>query len=828
MDKLCGISFNQVIDSASIGEIGISSSGISNTTLKTWSPSLEEFGLTLSTATIGSKDGPYLVRCAGTERTNAGTEKIAYLLILDGDSRIDENGQIVSGAPDPIEVSRALGGISHIISSSHSNGATKEELDAKGGIDSGGLYDADYHKYRVYIICTYTPEQLPALLEYLFNQLHKAGVMLAPVPENKTWAQAWYLPRVPDSARLELHKFIDEEGARLDVEQIHADWLSTQPAVEEPVFVERTDSYTADCKRDPIAEFNQAVTVHDVLLRNSYVLVGERYQRPNSCSNTPGVTLCKKMKDGKERIYSHGGDVLNDGFAHDAFDCMLLLECDRDWKKALNWNLDITKHNQMLFMEAKAEQGSVTDFNASTHNEILDNANGYQNVDLLQYLSDVCMFKKMCRYVANETNLPESTVLIAGLSIFSSVAARQFYVSYQNGKALPIGLYSVLEQPSGTGKSRCLHYFQQPFEDQLKICKEEISSRLLELERSSNKTDTIKEEIADLTAIRKRLTLFITNATPEGLEKTLVTSFGYFSAASSEQGLFNSLLGNSYNTGANNNDIVLNGFDGGYVSSTRATREGYVGPVIGGICCFAQYGSIETLYNASNGTGLAERFLKLTENHALGTRDHMKASSSSNDDNVLDDYEKVCGFVKNILKKPESLTKLDEITICVEGHDLINAYRNKIEKHLADGGKYSHISMRGAASKVNMQIMKIAANLFLLDRGCYFIETIPIPTIKASINIANDLLEANLKLCMAKDIIGTRAEFTSILSLFERDSRPRSERRIITSKVSTQPFKEITGNKSDKIRETLDEMVLAKLLLITLEPSGAKLYSLSQ
>jgi hypothetical protein len=361
MDKLCGISFNQVLDSASIGEIGISSGGISNTTLSAWSPTLEEFGLKLSTATIGTKDGPYLVRCAGTERTNAGTEKIAYLLIIDGDSRIDENGEVVSGAPDPIEVSRALGGISHIISSSHSNSATKEELDAKV-IDSGGLYGADYHKYRVYIICTYTPEQLPALLEYFFNQLHKAGVMLAPVPENKTWAQAWYLPRVPDSARLELHKFIDEEGARLDVEQIHSDWLSTQPAVEEPLLVERTDSYTADCKRDPIAEFNQAVTVHDVLLRNDYVLVGERYQRPNSCSNTPGVTLCKKTKDSKGRIYSHGGDVLNDSFAHDAFDCMLLLECDGDWKKALNWNADITKHNQSLFMENKSTQETFDSF----------------------------------------------------------------------------------------------------------------------------------------------------------------------------------------------------------------------------------------------------------------------------------------------------------------------------------------------------------------------------------------------------------------------------------------------------------------------------------
>ena len=192
------------------------------------------------------------------------------------------------------------------------------------------------------------------------------------------------------------------------------------------------------------------------------------------------------------------------------------------------------------------------------------------------------------------------------------------------------------------------------------------------------------------------------------------------------------------------------------------------------------------------------------------------------------DYEKVCGFVKSVVETPTPLQSLPPIIISDQGHVLINTYRNKIERHLADGGKYSHISMRGAASKVNMQIMKIAANLFLLDSNVSFFESIPLPIITASINIANDLLEANLRLCMTKDILGTRAEFTSILSLFEKDSRPRSERTIITSKVSTKPFNEVTGNKSDKIRETLNEMVLAKLLVITQAPSGPKLYSMSQ
>ena len=43
------------------------------------------------------------------------------------------------------------------------------------------------------------------------------------------------------------------------------------------------------------------------------------------------------------------------------------------------------------------------------------------------------------------------------------MAARKYVVNYQNGEPLPIGIYSVLEQPSGTGKSWCLGIFQKPF-----------------------------------------------------------------------------------------------------------------------------------------------------------------------------------------------------------------------------------------------------------------------------------------------------------------------------------------------------------------------------
>ncbi len=85
-------------------------------------------------------------------------------------------------------------------------------------------------------------------------------------------------------------------------------------------------------RRDPIQEFNQAYRLADVLVRNGYNQSGlDRFIRPCSESKAPGAVIMRNCTDGIERIYSHGGDVLNDSFAHDAFDCMRLLEHGGLW-----------------------------------------------------------------------------------------------------------------------------------------------------------------------------------------------------------------------------------------------------------------------------------------------------------------------------------------------------------------------------------------------------------------------------------------------------------------------------------------------------------------
>ena len=449
----------------------------------------------------------------------------------------------------------------------------------------------------------------------------------------------------------------------------------------------------------------------------------------------------------------------------------------------------------------------------STVNDILDSDVKYSSVDLLQYVDDDHVLKKLSLYISEKTALPPSTVFLCGLGVFSAISCRKYSVSYQDKEKLPIGLYVVTEQPSGTGKSRCLKTFQKPFYEMSEKIHDKIMVEYNELmKHDGNLDDDEKLRIAELDyKLRSLGTLFTTNATAEGLEKGLTESNGFFSAVSSEQGLFNVLFGGAYKSDrANNNDVALNGFDGGFINSSRVTRKGYCGHVVGGIVCFAQSGSIETLLNSSNGTGLSERFLMLAEPHSLGIRDHLKESEIVN--YYYQEYANKCSILESVLNDQYKFSETIEIYISDNGFRLIREYLNAVEPHLVDGGKYSHASLRGAASKIDMQIMKIAVNLSLLNEKIDFWAGVNDKYVIAAINISDAMLQANLKLCQDKGVIGARAEFEAILRLFEDNQKPRIERAIILSRSRVSPFKEFSGNKSQAIKKTLTEMVEQKIL----------------
>lgn len=468
----------------------------------------------------------------------------------------------------------------------------------------------------------------------------------------------------------------------------------------------------------------------------------------------------------------------------------------------------------------------------TTHNAILDNEGNYCSVDLLQHVDNSHLLKLLSISSGKAMDLPPNTVFLMGLGIFSAIAARRYRVNYQDDfDSLPIGLYVVAEQPSGTGKSRCLKLFQKPFFKAEKEFTELRKKAIADLEQqlldcAEEETKKIKAEIKQLES-KGYASFFTTNSTPEAMEESLKHNGGYFAAVSSEQGLFNSLLGKLYNdTGANNNDLLLNGYDGGYIASSRVKRDGFRGEVIGAAVMFAQHGSIDTVLSCSNGTGLSERFLFIAEPHKLGKRDFNNRHGIHPE--PIAKYDTIAGDLANtVLNEQLKPNDLATLTISENGFKAINIFRDEIEEHLADGGRYSHISLRGAAAKIDMQIMKIAANLHLLDSGQYQ-PIIDYKHVISAINIAYELLEANFKILNAKGMIGAKAEYTAILALFEKDSSPRTERNIVQCKSQTEPFKSHTGNKSALIKKTLKDMVKARILSATINDDGITLYSLGQ
>lgn len=78
------------------------------------------------------------------------------------------------------------------------------------------------------------------------------------------------------------------------------------------------------------AEWKKRHNAVDICLRNGYTREGDRLRKPNS-THEAGVLI----QNGGEKVYSHhAGDPLCDEKPHDAYDCVLILECGGDHTRA--------------------------------------------------------------------------------------------------------------------------------------------------------------------------------------------------------------------------------------------------------------------------------------------------------------------------------------------------------------------------------------------------------------------------------------------------------------------------------------------------------------
>lgn len=421
--------------------IGTNNNSVTDITLSKIETTWDPFKDKLNTPNIGDKDGSYFTRCSGSKRNNQDTDDTASILILDGDSTLNRDGEIIPGAPHPkrvFEVLRKLG-ITHCIYSSYSNGCNKEKEDLE--------YDSDFHKYRVIIPCDYTREQLPVLLERVTRELHNSGVMLANVKENRSWSQPWYFPRVPDLKAKELFKYYSYEGQPLDANQVCG---NQEQALfdNEPDTIVRSSYTLLEGQVDLIEAFNKQNTCEDILVRNGYTKKGNRFLRPGSETGVAAVQYCQNCKDRVERVYSHGSDTLNDGKAHDAFDCYLKLECNSDLQTALSWNPELTEKNRQIYIDAQNQPEKVTSIDSTLiyqkkQDEQMELPSSVDTfpTEMLRNIHEYC--KTM------STKSTHLTAMVGVIALASVLSNRIFRSGHSNMTVL----YLVVIAISGKGKN---------------------------------------------------------------------------------------------------------------------------------------------------------------------------------------------------------------------------------------------------------------------------------------------------------------------------------------------------------------------------------------
>ena len=371
--------------------------------------------------------------------------------------------------------------------------------------------------------------------------------------------------------------------------------------------------------------------------------------------------------------------------------------------------------------------------------------------------------------IAKQIQFPVNTAFLHGMGIIATAMTKSFSYFYgDSDDAAPVTLYVVTSQPPSTGKSGVNNFFVSPvrvaFVDfnkkqeikrgklnyKLKEIREALKGAVNENEVGSLLEDAaaIDEELAD-TPIYKHS---VSNTTPEALENLSFTQKGTWSLVSDEAGSINVLIGNVYSDNkAPNADIVLQSWDGDWLSVNRITRAAGDGHVKGSIAVIAQDETISTILSAgARGNGISERFLLLRENHLLGKRDHSKSNP-----------------VPQILRAKyaqliNELVFSDDVTFkfSATSKKLVKDYKAQAEPYMGDCEKYSNNLLRGVVGKLDKNVMKMSCVLHVVEnwKGGLKPTSINDSTVKWAIKLHKELIKLYIDAADSNGFIGEVSE----------------------------------------------------------------------
>ena len=442
---------------------------------------------------------------------------------------------------------------------------------------------------------------------------------------------------------------------------------------------------------------------------------------------------------------------------------------------------------------------------------------------------------------AKLVNFPLQTSMFTALVVASHVVGSAYVIESEGGRLLPVPLYGISEQPSGTGKSILTHDLYSGYTEQAMIINQQNKPERDRIRRSIKEKMKADMDIPpyELEMLDKLSDIPIgtSDPTPEGLETDIVGSSGFFIAYSTEQGLSKTLFANIYGDGNNKkDDLMLKGFNGEYHKVVRANKDvqRFSGIPYGGVLELSQEGTIDRIMQSAGNTGTAERFIMLREDDLLGSRKYLDGVTDEDLKLIMAGLKKptkkmiaerkkikMSGMMQykkqtaEMAKIRSSCTKKDlpnlrHLTISDEANIIILAAKQQMENTIGSQQAKNNFvsSMR---SKIDLQVKKIAATLHCMDWDIAthgdIGDVIQPSTVIQAINIALELMRGIENIAKFNSLYGDDAEDLFVIEYLQSIKTAQTANKIKTNikRRKETPFRFYTerGKANEKIDECL-------------------------
>ena len=319
---------------------------------------------------------------------------------------------------------------------------------------------------------------------------------------------------------------------------------------------------------------------------------------------------------------------------------------------------------------------------------------------------------RLAKVIADCVEFPEASTFLSLLGSASAAVAANYAVQYRTGSPITTGLYVIVEQPPATQKSYVLGMGMNPYSMAMGEHNKRVKARITELnERFSKNDDAFPPKYGFVVA---------TDATSAAMDKHLAEcSEGRFVIASAEQSALISLFpeGNSF---ASTNELILKGYAGEYVAGMRGGRAAFSGMANGSVILIAQSNTSRRVLSASNGSGMAERFIFMAEPSNLGGR-HFEGGFPTTEERrpfekavraCVDNYSAKVLAGDGVVMDPENL---EQLRASAHGYQMIKQARKDMEPRLGELKDSGDMVLLSWLGKFETHALKVASVLHVFE-----------------------------------------------------------------------------------------------------------------